>query len=78
MYTNINTQNKIHFVQSTETRGFYLSTRYTLWLHLGGKSKWVHRKWCEHAPHLLPVSCKWIPTQKSEIHDAFLKGKIRY
>lgn len=46
----------------------YLSAWCTGWLYLGGEGKGVHAKWSKHGPHLLPVSCKWIPGRNNRLH----------
>lgn len=46
----------------------YLSAWWAVWLHLGGHSKGVHAKRSKQSPHLLPMSCKWIPGRNRGLH----------
>lgn len=46
----------------------YLSAWHTGCLYLGGEREGIHSKRSKHKPHLLPVSCKWIPRRNHRSH----------
>lgn len=55
-------RNIMHIIAAINFADIYLLAWCTVRLHLGSKGKRIHTK---QTPHLVPVSCKWIPRTKN-------------